>query len=130
MTYNTAYDFLHQFKFEDVRHNIYAQTSADVERALSSKQRNVEDFFALISPAAERYLEPMAQEAHRLTLERFGRTMQLYLPLYLSNICSNSCVYCGFSVGHKIHRRRLTLSEIDREVEAIQKLGFRHLLPN
>ena len=128
MNYNTAYDFLRQFDFEAVKRNIYTQTSADVERALSSEHREVEDFFALISPAAESYLEPMAQEAHRLTLERFGRTMQLYLPLYLSNICSNSCVYCGFSKEHKIHRRRLTLAEIDREVEAIQQLGFRHLL--
>ena len=128
MNYNTAYDFLHQFDFDDVRRKIYAQTPSDVERALSNKHRTVEDFFALISPAAEAYLEPMAQEARRLTLERFGRTMQLYLPLYLSNICSNSCVYCGFSVEHKIHRRRLTLTEISREVEAIQKLGFRHLL--
>ena len=128
MNYNTAYDFLRQFDFEEVRRNIYAQTSADVERALSNEHRDVEDFFALISPAAESYLEPMAQEAHRLTLERFGRIMQLYLPLYLSSICSNSCVYCGFSKEHKIHRRRLTLAEIDREVEAIQQLGFRHLL--
>ena len=80
MNYNTAYDFLRQFDFEEVRRNIYAQTSADVERALSHNHRDVEDFFALISPAAESYLEPMAQEAHRLTLERFGRTMQLYLP--------------------------------------------------
>ena len=128
MNYNTAYDFLRQFDFEEVRCNIYAQTSADVERALSNEHRDVEDFFALISPAAESYLEPMAQEAHRLTLERFGRTMQLYLPLYLSNICSNSCMYCGFSKEHKIHRRRLTLAEIDCEVEAIRQLGFRHLL--
>lgn len=128
MNYNTAYDFLRQFDFEEVRRNIYAQTSADVERALSNEHRDVEDFFALISPAAESYLEPMAQEAHRLTLERFGRTIQLYLPLYLSNICSNSCVYCGFSKEHKIHRRRLTLAEIDCEVEAIRQLGFRHLL--
>lgn len=128
MNYNTAYDFLRQFDFGEVRRNIYAQTSADVERALSNEHRDVEDFFALISPAAESYLEPMAQEAHRLTLERFGRTIQLYLPLYLSNICSNSCVYCGFSKEHKIHRRRLTLAEIDCEVEAIRQLGFRHLL--
>ena len=66
MNYNTAYDFLRQFDFEEVRRNIYAQTSADVERALSHNHRDVEDFFALISPAAESYLEPMAQEAHDL----------------------------------------------------------------
>ena len=59
---------------------------------------------------------------------RAGRPLQLYIPLYLSNVCSNSCVYCGFSVENKIRRRQLTLSEIDREVEAIKALGFRHLL--
>ena len=128
MLYTTAYEFLKRFDFDEVKRNIYAQTPADVERALAHTHRTVEDFLALVSPAAEAYLEPMAHEARRLTVERFGRTMQLYLPLYLSNICSNSCVYCGFSVEHKIHRRRLTLAEIDREVEAIQQLGFRHLL--
>lgn len=125
---STAYDFLQRYDFEALCSTIYAQTAADVERALAHQHRTVEDFLALISPAALPYLEPMAQEAQRLTLERYGRTMQLYLPLYLSNICSNSCVYCGFSVEHKIHRRRLTLTEIDREVEAIKALGFRHLL--
>lgn len=128
MLYTTAYEFLKRFDFDEVKRSIYSQTPADVERALAHTHRTVEDFLALVSPAAEAYLEPMAHEAHRLTVERFGRTMQLYLPLYLSNICSNSCVYCGFSVEHKIHRRRLTLAEIDREVEAIQHLGFRHLL--
>lgn len=124
----TAYDYLRRYDFARIRQTIYRATPREVERALASSSRTEEDFFALISPAALPYLEVMAQEAHRLTTERFGRTIQLYLPLYLSNVCSNSCVYCGFSVENKIHRRRLTLTEIDREVEAIQALGFRHLL--
>ena len=124
----TAYDFLLRYDFEDLRRRIYAQTAEDVERALTEAYRTTEDFIALVSPAAVPYLEVMAREAHRLTIERYGKTLQLYLPLYLSNICSNSCVYCGFSKENKIRRRQLTLSEIDREVEAIKRLGFRHLL--
>lgn len=125
---STAYDFLQQYDFDAVRKRIYFQREADVERALLNPYRTTEDFLALISPAALPYLEAMAREANRLTVERYGKTIHLYLPLYLSNVCSNSCVYCGFSVENKIHRRRLTLIEIDREVEAIQQLGFRHLL--
>lgn len=124
----TAYDYLRRYDFDRLRQDVYTKTSWDVEQALLRSVRDVEDFKALISPAAVPYLEAMAREAHRLTVERYGKTIQLYLPLYLSNVCSNSCVYCGFSVENRIHRRRLTLTEIDREVEAIRKLGFRHLL--
>ena len=124
----SAYDYLQRYDFGRLQEAIYSQRPADVERALSRPHRELTDFLALISPAAEAYLEPMAREAQRLTLERYGRTLQLYLPLYLSNVCSNSCVYCGFSVEHHIRRRRLTLAEIDREVAAIKELGFRHLL--
>ncbi len=83
MLYTTAYEFLKRFDFDEVKRSIYAQTPADVERALAHTHRTVEDFLALVSPAAEAYLEPMAHEARRLTVERFGRTMQLYLPLDL-----------------------------------------------
>lgn len=124
----TAYDYLQRYDFEALREAIYRKTPQEVEEALRRPDRTEQDFMALISPAAVPYLEAMAHAANRLTVERFGRTIQLYLPLYLSNVCSNSCVYCGFSVENHIHRRRLTLTEIDREVEAIQALGYRHLL--
>ncbi len=127
-TEQTAYDVLTAYDFDTLHRDIYSKTAADVQRALATPYRTIEDFKALVSPAAVPFLEEMAREAHRLTVERFGHTIQLYIPLYLSNVCSNSCVYCGFSVENKIRRRQLTLTEIDREVEAIKALGFRHLL--
>lgn len=72
----TAYDFLRRYDFEDLRRRIYAQTAEDVERALAQPYRTTEDFIALVSPAAVPYLEVMAREAHRLTIERYGKTLQ------------------------------------------------------
>lgn len=126
----TFYDHLHAspYTWERVGNLLADATAADVERSLAYRRRTIQDFITLISPAAIPYLEQMAQQAHALTVERFGRTMQLYIPLYLSNICSNACVYCGFSRSNKIHRRRLTAEEVDREAEAILRLGYKHLL--
>ncbi|MFC4666581.1 2-iminoacetate synthase ThiH [Falsiporphyromonas endometrii] len=126
--YNSFYDCIHEYDWEDVEQKINSATSQDVESALRNPKRTIDDFAALISPAAIPYLEQMAQEAHRLTVERFGKTMQMYIPLYLSNICTNACVYCGFNKHNRIKRRRLTESEVMQEVEAILKLGYQHLL--
>ena len=126
----TFYDHLHAspYTWERVGNLLADATAADVERSLAYRRRTIQDFITLISPAAIPYLEQMARQAHALTVERFGHTMQLYIPLYLSNICSNACVYCGFSRSNKIHRRRLTAEEVDREAEAILRLGYKHLL--
>lgn len=124
----TFYDYIQQFDWDKVKKQIETTTAKDVERALSKTHRTVDDFAALISPAAIPYLEIMAEEAQRLTRERYGKVMQLYLPLYLSNICENYCIYCGFNCHNKIHRKKLSMEEIDREVEAIKKLGYDHLL--
>ena len=72
----TAYDFLRRYDFEALRRSIYDQTAEDVERAISQPYRTTEDFIALVSPAAVPYLEVMAREAHRLTIERYGKTLQ------------------------------------------------------
>ncbi|MDO4671487.1 MAG: 2-iminoacetate synthase ThiH, partial [Porphyromonadaceae bacterium] len=120
--YNSFYDCIHEYDWEDVEQKINSATSQDVESALCNPKRTIDDFAALISPSAIPYLEQMAQEAHRLTVERFGKTMQMYIPLYLSNICTNACVYCGFNKHNRIKRRRLTESEVMQEVEAILKL--------
>ena len=82
----------------------------------------------LISPAAENYIEQMAQIAHQLTLQRFGRTVRLYAPMYLSNLCVNDCVYCGFNKSHKFPRIRLTIEQALAEAETIAKEGFKDLL--
>lgn len=82
----------------------------------------------LLSPAAEYYLEQMAQQARHLTLQRFGKTIQLYAPLYLSNVCINSCRYCGYNRTNKIKRTRLTIEQAMADADVIADEGFRHLL--
>lgn len=119
---------LKALNWDDVRMSIYSKTAADVERALSKARLTTEDFKALISPAAEPYLEQMAQKSMRLTQQRFGKTMQFYIPLYLSNMCSNICTYCGFSMGNKIRRTTLDMAQLEAELQAIKKMGFDHIL--
>ncbi len=117
-----------QYHWDDVKSSIYNKTQQDVERALASEERSIEDFKALISPAAKPYLEEMAHQSREITLKRFGNTMQLYAPLYLSNECQNICTYCGFSYNNKIRRKTLSNVEILKEVEALKKMGFEHVL--
>ena len=113
---------------EDIATRIAACGAGDVERALAADILRPADFLALLSPAAGACLESMAQKAHRLTQQRFGKTIQLYAPLYLSNECTNSCLYCGFNAANKIARRTLTLDEIEKEARILRKRGFRHVL--
>ncbi len=117
-----------RYSWDDVKESIYSKTAADVERALARQRRDLEDFKALISPAAAAYLEPMARLSHQITQKRFGKVLQMYVPLYLSNECQNICTYCGFSFDNKLPRRTLTDAEILKEVEAIKELGYDHVL--
>ncbi len=114
--------------WDAVQASIYAKTAADVERALAAPRRTLDDFKALISPAAAPYLEQMAQLSHRLTRRRFGNTMQLYVPLYLSNECQNICTYCGFSLDNKLKRRTLSSVEMLAEAAALKGWGYDHVL--
>lgn len=123
--------FVEQFKqlnWDDISMSIYAKTAQDVERALNKPKRDLEDFKALISPAAEAYLEQMAQLSYSATRKRFGNTMSLYIPLYLSNLCANACTYCGFSMENRIKRRTLNRDEVAAEVEAIKRMKFDSVL--
>jgi len=117
-----------QFDWDDIKLSIYSKTSNDVERALAKNKRSLDDFKALISPAAEPYLEQMAQQSYLRTRQRFGNTMSFYVPLYLSNLCNNDCTYCGFSMGNRIKRKTLTNDEITAEVNAIKQMGFDSVL--
>jgi 2-iminoacetate synthase len=103
-------------------------TEGDVERALRAPRRGPADFAALISAAAAERLEDMARLAHQATVRRFGRTIRLFAPLYLSNECVSTCTYCGFSAGNRISRRTLTPGEVLAEARALRARGFRHLL--
>ena len=94
---------------------IYSKTEADVIRALGKSRCDVDDFMALISPAAEKFFEPMARLSKKYTEERFGRTMSMFIPLYITNSCTNSCVYCGFHISNPMARTILTPEEIENE---------------
>ncbi len=121
-------DIFENYSWDEATEKIYNSTSADVERALATDQPTLDDFQALISPAAEPYLEQMAQKSHALTLQRFGKTIQMYAPLYLSNECQNICTYCGFSLDVKIPRKTLTDAEILAEVNVLKSYGYDHVL--
>ena len=122
-------ELIDQYSWAEITKRIYAKTAQDVEAALANPRRDIEDFMALVSPAAQPYLEQMAVLSRKYTLERFGRTIQFYIPLYLTNSCINHCVYCGFNHNNDIKRIILTDDQIMREVEAIKQIGdFRHIL--
>ena len=116
------------YDWETIQSKIYATTEMEVCNALAKSKRNLDDFLALISPAAKPFLEEMAQQSHQLTKKRFGKTIQMYAPMYLSNECQNICTYCGFSLDNKIKRKTLTESEIALEIAELKKAGFDHVL--
>ena len=123
-------DYLKDISWEQTTEAIYSKTDADVRRALAAEHCTVDDFMALISPAAAPYLETMARLSRRYTEERFGRTISLFIPLYLTNSCTNSCVYCGFHISNPMKRTILTPEEIENEYRAIKRLGpFENLPP-
>ncbi|MCM1311457.1 MAG: 2-iminoacetate synthase ThiH [Bacteroides sp.] len=122
-------DELLKISWEETTERINAKTDADVRRALSKEHCSVDDFMSLISPAATPYLENMARLSRQYTEERFGKTMSMFIPLYITNSCTNSCVYCGFHISNPMPRTILTEDEIVREYEAIKKLApFENLL--
>ena len=103
-------------------------TAADVERALAHETCSVEDFKALLSPAAAPYLETMAQRAELETQRHFGNTVYLFTPLYIANYCQNYCVYCGFNCYNQISRKKLSVEEIDHEMKVIADTGMEEVL--
>ena len=119
---------IEKLNWDQISKQIYASTAADVEHALNTAKPDLNDFAALISPAAAPYLERMAQKSHDLTVQRFGKTIQMYAPLYLSNECQNICTYCGFSLDVKIERKTLSDEEIMAEVKVLKSYGYDHIL--
>ncbi|MBN8548136.1 MAG: 2-iminoacetate synthase ThiH [Deltaproteobacteria bacterium] len=117
-----------KYNWREIKELVHGATSRDVERALSVSRRSVEDFGALISPAASAYLEEMAQLSQAITQKRYGKTIQMYVPLYVSNECQNICTYCGFSLNNKIERVTLDEAAILDEVKVIKQHGYEHVL--
>ena len=103
-------------------------TDADVTAALHREKRDLHDLAVLLSPRAEERVEELAQAAAAVTLQRFGRAVRLFAPLYVSNACLSTCTYCGFSKGLDVTRRTLTADEVEAEARLLTERGFRHLL--
>ena len=119
---------IREYPWDDLEKAISQASCGDVEHALSSDRVLFGNFLALLSPAAAPYLETMAQMSHQITVQRFGRVMQMYAPLYVSSECTNSCVYCGFNRHHTIERATLTMDEVIAEAGELSRAGFQHLL--
>ncbi|MCA1830933.1 MAG: 2-iminoacetate synthase ThiH [Actinobacteria bacterium] len=103
-------------------------TDADVDRALSKSARDVQDFAVLLSPIAGKRLEELARASHSLSLKRFGRTVHMYAPIYLSNECLTTCTYCGFAKDLQIARKTLSITQSTHEASYLRAQGFRHVL--
>ena len=112
----------------DLNKTFGAVSKIDINRAIDSEDRSVKDLIALLSPAAEGSLETMAEKSRELTLKYFGRTIQLYTPMYLSNYCENRCLYCGFNTDNKIERRSMGPEEVKKEAQFICGTGLKHIL--
>lgn len=125
MSFYHRYQELADFDFN----NYWSQlTNYDIEEILTKNKLNYWDFLSLLSKKAEKYLEPMAKKAKKLTTKHFGKVVFLYTPLYLANHCENQCLYCGFSTKEDIPRKKLDLTEISKEAKAIKEMGFKHIL--
>jgi len=103
-------------------------TDIDVLRAINKDKLSEIDYLTLLSPKGQNHLEEMAQRAHNLTKQHFGKTIILYTPMYLANYCVNRCSYCGFNIDNNICRKKLSLEEIELEAKAISETGLRHIL--
>lgn len=126
-------DVIDSYSWDETTAHIASATEADVCRVLARARGGAtltpEEFGVLISTAASPMLEQMAEMSRVITRRRFGNTMSMYIPMYVSNACTNKCVYCGFNHDNKFARTILTLDEVKLECEAIKKLApFGNLL--
>ena len=120
---------LQHYPEAEIKSRIESASAAEIDRILTKPRLSPEDLCSLISPQVnDAQLELMAQRAHRLTSQRFGRTILMYAPIYLSNECHNGCKYCGFSADNHLLRKTLSRPEIEREAQLLHEKGFRHLL--
>ncbi len=127
-------DVIGEYDWDETVRLVESATEADVDRVLAKARRNSqrltpEDFAMLISPAAASRIEEMAALSSRFTGERFGKTISMYIPMYVGNACTNKCVYCGFNHDNPFERTILTMEQIEEECKAIKRLGpFENLL--
>ena len=127
-------DIIDRYDWDETLRLVETATEADVRRVLAKARRNVkpltpEDFAVLISESADPFLEEMAAMSRKFTKERFGNTISMYIPMYVSNACTNKCVYCGFNHDNPFTRTTLSMEQIEEECKAIKRLApFENLL--
>lgn len=122
------YDIYTQYKEFDFEYFLSGVTDEDIKESLYAESLDSRQFLTLLSYKAKDYLEEMALRSQQLTIQYFGKAIQLYTPLYLSNYCSNQCLYCGFSRDNGIRRKKLSLDELEREAQFISSQGLQHIL--
>ncbi len=121
-------EVIKNYNFSDITNLIYSKTDKDVEDAINATKVTENNLLALLSPNARKYLEYMAKKAQKITLSRFGKTIKIYAPLYVSNHCVNSCLYCGFNKNTKIPRISLNKDEIEKEAEILSSTGIKNVI--
>ncbi len=121
-------DLFEQYHWHEVKDKLEKVTLTDVEISLQKKNKTTEDFLNLVSSVASQKLEIMANMAQKITQKRFGKTIQLYAPLYVSNECQNICTYCGFSLDNPIKRKTLSDTELMIEATVLKSMGVNHVL--
>ena len=122
------YEVIKEYPYEYVKDLIYNADENYIKNALYKEKLTEKDLACLLSPKAESYLEEMAEISHNITALRFGKTIRIYAPIYLSNYCSNSCIYCGFNHKNSIPRVALTLDEIKKEAEIVASSGIKNVI--
>lgn len=121
-------DICHKVMSEMDSYDYTKYTAVDVQKALEHEKCTIEDFKALLSPAAEPFLEKMAQKARLETSKHFGNTVYIFTPLYIANYCENYCVYCGFNCYNHIRRMKLSMDQIEKEMKIIAESGMEEIL--
>jgi len=122
------YDIYFQNRDLNLEKTFSSILPSSIQGSLEENNLDTKQFLGLLSPQAENDLESMAQRAQAITRNNFGKTIQLYAPMYLSNYCDNSCLYCGFNLNNDIRRRKLTLEEVEKEARFIASSGLKHIL--
>jgi 2-iminoacetate synthase len=122
------YETIEKYKKIDLETAFQCVTYDNVTEVLFSENMGPDQFISLLSPKAADRIEDIAQKAHETTLKYFGKTVQLYTPIYVSNYCDNHCIYCGFNAKNDIPRKKLTISQVEKEAESIASTGLKHIL--
>lgn len=122
------YEVIKKYPYEYVSDLIYNADENNIKNAIYKEKLSEKDLAYLLSPKAEKYIEEMAEMAHNITLQRFGKTIRIYAPIYLSNFCINKCIYCGFNCSNNIKRIALSIDEIEKEAEIVASTGIKNVI--